>query len=122
MAGEKTEQPTTKRLEEARKKGQVCKSNDLTQALLLLVAAGILYLGGGAFILELQSMMKEAFQPSQLAAGSPDQMLRRFGQTSLRFFLLSTPLFCGLMAVSVGVNFVQVRALFTPEILNPKFD
>ena len=38
MPGEKTEQPTTKKLQEARRKGQVCKSNDLTQSLLLLTA------------------------------------------------------------------------------------
>lgn len=122
MPGEKTEQPTTKRLQEARRKGQVCKSNDLTQSLLLLTAAGIFYLGGGAFVVELQSLMKQAFQPEQLVGISPDQLLRRFGEASLRFFLLSAPLLCGLVAVSLGVSFVQVRALFAAEIIKPKFE
>lgn len=122
MPGEKTEQPTAKRLQEARRKGQVCKSNDLTQALLLLTAAGIFYLGGGAFMAELQSLMKEAFQGEHLVGISQDQLLRRFGEASLRFFLLSTPLLCGLMAVSLGVSFVQVQALFATEIIKPKFE
>jgi flagellar biosynthetic protein FlhB len=122
MPGEKTEQPTTKKLQEARRKGQVCKSNDLTQSLLLLTAAGIFYLGGGSFVLELQSLIKQAFQPEQLVGLSQDQLLRRFGEAALRFFLLSTPLLCGLVAVSLGVSFVQVRALFAAEIIKPKFE
>ena len=37
-------------------------------------------------------------------------------------FLLSAPLLCGLVAVSLGVSFVQVRALFAAEIIKPKFE
>ena len=122
MPGEKTEQPTAKRLQEARRKGQVCKSNDLTQSILLLTAAGIFYLGGGAFVAELQSLLRQAFQPEYLFGGSHDRLLGKFGEASLRVFLLSAPLMCGLVAVSLGVSFVQVRALFSAEVIKPKFD
>jgi flagellar biosynthetic protein FlhB len=45
--GEKTEQPTPKRLEEARKKGQVVRSQDLsTAAVILTVGGGLHFLGG----------------------------------------------------------------------------
>jgi len=44
---EKTEQPTPKRLEDARKKGQVPRSRELnTMALLMASAAAFLFLGG----------------------------------------------------------------------------
>jgi flagellar biosynthetic protein FlhB len=44
---ERTEQPTSKRLEEARKKGQVPRSIDLSAAaVILVVGAGLHYLGG----------------------------------------------------------------------------
>jgi flagellar biosynthetic protein FlhB len=44
---EKTEQPTPKRLEEARKKGQVARSTDLSAAAVILtVGGGLNYLGG----------------------------------------------------------------------------
>ena len=36
--GEKTEEPTSKKLNDARKKGQVAKSQDLTMAMSLLVS------------------------------------------------------------------------------------
>ena len=42
MAGEKTEKPTTKRVKEARDKGQVPRSRDLTGACSLLVVVGAL--------------------------------------------------------------------------------
>ena len=36
--GEKTEQPTSKKLEDARKKGQVAKSMEINSAVILLVS------------------------------------------------------------------------------------
>src|SRR5262245_47335952 len=45
-AGEKTEQPTEKRLREARRKGQVAKSQDLTSSLLLITVALIFAVAG----------------------------------------------------------------------------
>ena len=72
MSEEKTEQPTAKRLKESRKKGQVAKSQDLTQAMLFLTAVGVLAAGGGAYALELRSMMTQFFQPSGLTGTLPD--------------------------------------------------
>src|ERR1700749_3966417 len=44
---EKTEQPTSKRVEEARKKGQIPRSTELSAAAVVLaVGAGLHYLGG----------------------------------------------------------------------------
>ncbi|HEX8355493.1 MAG TPA: EscU/YscU/HrcU family type III secretion system export apparatus switch protein, partial [Pyrinomonadaceae bacterium] len=47
QAGEKTEQPTAKRLRDARRKGQVVRSHDLSSAVLLVVSVAVLYLAGG---------------------------------------------------------------------------
>ena len=123
MPGEKTEQPTPKRLQDARKKGQVSKSNDLTQAFLFLTAIGVLVLGGGTFVAELKKMMLDFFRPEVLSGGMPhDEMVRRMGEAWARFLLLSAPLMVALMAVAAGVGFLQVQALFAPEILKPKFE
>ena len=46
---ERTEHPTPKRLEEARKKGQIPRSTELTTAAVCIAAAGgYLHLGRGA--------------------------------------------------------------------------
>ena len=42
MSEQKTEKPTPKKLRDARKKGQVSKSRDITQALLFLTSMGVL--------------------------------------------------------------------------------
>ena len=57
MPGDKTEQPTPKRVNEARKKGQVFKSRDLIQALLFMTAAAVLTAGGPAYVSELRDLM-----------------------------------------------------------------
>jgi type III secretion protein U len=48
---EKTEQPTPKRLRDAREKGQVCKSQEVGSAAVILAVFGVL-LGASVFILE----------------------------------------------------------------------
>lgn len=48
---EKTEQPTSKKLRDARKQGQVAYSKDFTQTILLLVIIGY-FIGNGANIIE----------------------------------------------------------------------
>ena len=120
---EKTEQPTAKRLKEARKKGQIARSNDLTQAFLFLVAAGVLSMAGPAYLAELKSTMIQFFQPSALTGTLPgDAMLQRFGNAALRLLLLSAPLLGALMVGSIAANFVQVRGLITGEAMKPKFE
>jgi len=123
MAGEKTEQPTQKKLQDARKKGQVSKSNDLTQAFLFLTAAGVLSLGGGAYVSELQQLMKDFFRPEVLTGElAGNELVRRMGQGFGRLFLLSAPLMVCLVMVSAAINFLQVKALFAPEVIKPKFE
>jgi flagellar biosynthesis protein FlhB len=123
MSGEKTEQPTPKRLRESRKKGQVAKSQDLTQAVLFLTAVGVLAAGGGAYISELRAMMTGLFQPHMLSGVLPDdELMRRTGYAWARALLLTTPLLGALFMASAAMNFLQVRALFSTEVIKPKLE
>src|SRR5215471_7121302 len=121
--GEKTEQPTPKRIKDARKKGQVFKSNDLTQAFLFLTAAGILVATGGLLVNELKGLLIEFFQPAVLTGrlGS-DELLRRTAYAWFRGLLYTTPLMGALCVVAGAVTFLQVKALFAPEVLKPKLE
>jgi flagellar biosynthesis protein FlhB len=123
MSGEKTEQPTPKRIKEARKKGQVFKSNELTQSFLFLTAAGILVATGGSMITSLKALMTEAFQPQMLTGQlRPDELLRRTGDAWFRGLIQTAPLMGALCVVAGAVTFLQVKALFAPEVLKPKLD
>ena len=50
-SGEKTEKATGKRRDEARKKGQVAKSQEVNGAILLIVGMSLLILSSGHFFL-----------------------------------------------------------------------
>src|SRR6267378_439334 len=57
-AQERTEQPTAKRLEEARRKGQVPRSSELNAAAVLLIAGGGLQILGGHIGGQLHGLMR----------------------------------------------------------------
>ena len=120
MAADRTEKPTARRLRDARKKGQVAKSIDLVQAFLFLAAAGVLALGGGAYVSELRQMMADFFHPAVLRGDLPaGELLRRMGVAWQRAFLLLAPLLGALFAVAIAVNFMQVNVLFSAAIIKP---
>ena len=57
-SSEKTEEPSSKRLEEARKQGQVPRSTDLNTAAVLLLAGAGLRMMGGHLGVQLHDMMR----------------------------------------------------------------
>ena len=123
MSEQKTEKPTPKKLRDARKKGQVSKSKDVTQALLFLTSVGVLALGGSAFVTEAKDVFVDSFRPELLTgllAG--DELVRRLGYAGARLLLLSAPFLVAVSVVAAGAEFFQVQALFSPEAIKPKFD
>ena len=70
--GDKTEQPTPKKLQDARKKGQVAKSKDVTSTVELLVWCALALLATGYTATQLggliETALKMAHQPFALAA------------------------------------------------------
>ncbi len=122
-AGDKTEQPTPKRLRESREKGQVFKSKDVIQAVLFATAAGVLTAGGSGYVSELKNLMKQFFQPDTMKGDlSLHAIVSLLGYAWTKFFVLSTPLLGALMITAVAANFVQVKALFAPQAIKPKFE
>jgi flagellar biosynthesis protein FlhB len=123
VAGDKTEQPTPKKIREARKKGQVFKSRDIVQALLFVTAAGVLKFGAPTFVSELQSLMKDSFQPSVMRGDLPlSAIVGHMGTSWSKFMVLSAPLLAAVVVVAAAANMMQVKVLFAPEIVKPKFE
>jgi len=124
MADDKTEKPTPKKLEDARKKGQVAKSTDLTQAALFLTAASVLSFTGPGLVDQLKAFMIESLDPKLLAGSlDPNMFIARIGNVSMKFLLLSLPLLLALAVASVAVDFAQHKGfIFSPEALTPKFE
>jgi len=120
---EKTEEATPRKKEEARKKGQVPRSVELTMLLTLLASFLLLGALGEYFVRTWLGYLMEALSPDMLnldlAGGDGGKLLLWHLRTFMMFFL---PLGFGCMAVGVLVNFLQVGVLFTTEPLKPRFD
>ncbi len=120
---DKTEKPTPKKLKEAREKGQIPKSNDLTQAVLFLVAGAMLSGWGPSLVEQLKKFMIDSFD-AKLLSGQLDGLLfaQRISNAGLKFLLLIIPFLASLMVAAIAVNFAQTQGLlFSPAALSPKF-
>jgi flagellar biosynthetic protein FlhB len=119
----KTEEATPRKLEEARKKGDVAKSQDVGQVLSLAGAAAVILTCGGWFA----SSMAEQFLPFIAA---PHQMLGVLNsgagnQILARALWAMTPFLGAVMLATIiggaGGNLAQSGLIFTTEKLKPQW-
>lgn len=121
MAGEKTEQPTDKKLRKAREKGQVAKSTDLVQAALFLGSAAVLWSSGGNLGAVLMRMIRDVTSPDMLDGEiSQARLFSVIGTWWMDALSALMPLLFCVVCLSIAVNFLQVRALFSMESLKPE--
>lgn len=64
MSGEKTEQPTAKKLRDARKKGQVAKSQEIVSSALILALIAVLFAFSDYYMSHISALL---LLPSELA-------------------------------------------------------
>jgi flagellar biosynthesis protein FlhB len=121
-SGEKTEEPTDKKLQDSRKRGQVWKSRELTGVMVFFVGLGAVKASWEIVETELAANFGHAFDiishPKNLPEGIASMMF-----VGLRaVFILSLPAVAGAAIVGGLTEFIQVRPLFTMDPLIPKLD
>lgn len=121
MSGEKTEKPTEKRLRDARKKGQVSKSQDLTSALMLLTAVVIFWLGGKIMATNLLQLTQKGIQTAGSFTGefTRERANELLYQAVIDMGVILAPLFIFMFIGGVLYNYVQVGSLFAFEGVKP---
>src|SRR4051794_21964286 len=121
-SGEKTEEPTQKKLDDSRDKGQVWKSRDLSGVAVFLVGLGVVKATWGNVQDEISTLFSFGFDkiahPKDLET-SIYQLLLMSVLTTIR---LTAPIVLGAAVVGAMVEFLQVGALLTLEPLDPKLD
>jgi len=88
---ERSERPTAKRIEEARKEGQVPRSTELNAAAVLLVSAGGLHFLGGSIGASLLDLMKSALSISPVEALDPGLALSVAAAEMVRAAMVCAP-------------------------------
>jgi flagellar biosynthetic protein FlhB len=121
QGSEKTEKPTDKRLREARRKGQVARSQDLSSAVLLVTAVTVFALAGVQSWRLLANFMRDGITSAAAFKGDVQQELAIgalwSGLQTMAWTL--TPLFAALFIVALLVGFFQVGPVFSFQTVKP---
>ncbi len=116
FAGEKTEEPTAKRKADARKKGQVGRSQEVNAAFVLLVGFLILRLLGGNAVAEIINYSTYIF--GNLNADiNEETIMQMFIGMIILLAKTSIPLMVFIMIIGLAMNIAQVGFMFTTEQL-----
>jgi len=117
---DKTEPATPNKMEDAREKGQVAKSKELSS--IAVLSAGVIYLFFSAkgLTLSLAEFIQETFSyiPSQRA--SDHKMLSLLLQSGERFLYMILPIMVVLSAVALLANYLQTGIIWSVYPLTPK--
>src|ERR1700742_1736333 len=89
---ERTEQPTPKRLEEARKKGQVVRSSELSAAAVILTVGGGLHFLGGYMGSRLNGLMAASLSLTRDQSVDESLMWRTMTAEALHGLLACAPI------------------------------
>lgn len=120
-SGSKTEPPSSRRLREAREKGQVAFSQDMCSALVLVVAIGVIAMSAvdiaEVFLTQTRRCVDAALRPDlsipTLVVGA---------QAGLEMALATAPILGSIVVVGLAACFLQVGPLLTVEPLIPKLE
>ncbi len=124
----RTEEPTERRRREERDKGRVPKSQDLTNAIILIGAVMALYFTGGYMVSQCMQLFTRLLGEGVNYSDFHEEEVKHFtAMIFVEVFRIGIPLFAISMLMGVIANVVQVGGMFTvkplfmPERLIPDF-
>ncbi|MCP3674654.1 MAG: flagellar biosynthesis protein FlhB [Gammaproteobacteria bacterium] len=110
--GERSEEPTGKKIQDARKKGQVARSKELNSAALLIAAGAVFITIGGYSSSGIVSVLLTNFSVTREQIFNPSSMLVNLGNSIEQSFLFLAPIFIVFYVVAAvapisigGINF-----------------
>lgn len=117
---EKTEKATPKKLRDARKKGQVAKSQDFPSAITFIVAMGATLATAGYLFNKIASFTLQMFHAIGNSADFETRAAGYMTQTMITILVTSLPIVTIVAIVGVLTNFLVVGPVFSFEAM--KFD
>jgi flagellar biosynthetic protein FlhB len=121
QAQDKTEQPTGKKLADARKKGNVPQSREVPSVLILSGALAVLFFGGNWMLGRLKEVMRTMYQRADTLTMAPETMHTLFWEVFSQSVIILVPLMLVIVSAGVIGNVAQFGFLITGEKLTPNF-
>lgn len=119
---EKTEEPTSKRLDDARKKGQIARSREFNTFAMLIASAGLLLVLGKQMGNGLLHIMQTQFQLSRDVIFDPESPVIYLKQAMLDGVILIAPFMAVMVIVAILAPLILGGWVFTWEAVTPKFE
>lgn len=118
---DKSEEPTSKRLEEARKKGQIARSRELSTLAVTFGGAAALLIFGAQMGQAMLGMMQGNFALPREVLLDDGSMVRHLLSTGMEALLALQPFFIVMLIASIIGPVALGGWLFSSEALQPKF-
>jgi flagellar biosynthetic protein FlhB len=118
---ERTEQPTGKRREEARREGQVAKSIDLTLAVGLLGSLAFHGMVAGSILNDSLAMLQRGLSARPSGDFTIDQAMSLGAETLLAVSRLAWPFLAVPAVLTVAMQLLQTRFVLSPKALQPQW-
>lgn len=118
FSGEKTEKATPKKRQDARKKGQVLKSQDVTAAFLLLLMFAFLFFAAPLMQEGIFDFLIQSFQKNMLVESlTVEVFMIVFTDSLIEMAKIIAPIMAVAVIAGVAANYLQFGLLFTLEPL-----
>lgn len=117
---EKTEEPTSKRLQDSRKKGQVARSKELNTMAITLMGGLALVGMSGQLGQDLSQMMSVGFTIDRVDLYDPGALLRRLADAIAGALIMLAPFFLIVIAVAIASSVALGGVAFSGQALAPK--
>lgn len=118
---EKTEQPSQRRLDQAREKGQVARSRELSTFAVLLAGGGVLWFMGASFTQQMVKLLRDGLTLDRELAFNTSLMIPRLYDVALDALITFSPFLLAVMLAAAFSPLLLNGWLFSVEALQPKF-
>lgn len=119
---EKTEEPTGKRLEDAKKKGQIARSRELNTFAMMIASASLLLMQGEEIGKGLLGMMRAEFSVNRATIFDPASITLHFKQEMIDVLMLIAPFFALMVVVAIVAPLSLGGWIFSWEAISPKLE
>ncbi|MGB8518474.1 MAG: flagellar biosynthesis protein FlhB [Gallionella sp.] len=118
---EKTEQPSERRLEQAKEKGQVARSRELSTFAVLLAGGATMWMMGASLTRHLTQLLHDGLSFKQELAFNPALMVPRLFDFSVEILLAFSPLLLAMLLAALFSPLLLNGWLFSTSAIQPQF-
>lgn len=122
FSGEKTEKATPKKRLDARKKGQVAKSQDVSSSLTLFFVFLLFFFVGGLFKEQMLALLTYTLEEYMLWNVTEENIEKIFLDFTIRAVYFVAPIMLIVVVVGIAANYMQFGFLVSAEAIQPKLE